>query len=50
MQPGTYEITVEMAGFKRLTQRGIVLAVAQQMNIPFMHRSRRDLREHHRHR
>ena len=36
MQPGTYEITVEMAGFKRLTQRGIVLAVAQQMNIPFV--------------
>jgi hypothetical protein len=36
MQPGTYEITVEMTGFKRLTQRGIVLAVAQQMNIPFV--------------
>ena len=35
LQPGTYEITVEMSGFKRLTQRNIVLAVAQQMNIPF---------------
>ena len=35
MQPGNYEISVEMTGFKRLTQRGIVLAVAQQMNIPF---------------
>jgi hypothetical protein len=35
MQPGNYEITVEMAGFKRVTQRGVVLAVAQQMNIPF---------------
>src|SRR5687768_18392652 len=34
LQPGTYEITVEMSGFKRLTQRNIVLAVAQQMNIP----------------
>src|SRR5262245_59159972 len=36
MQPGTYEISVEMTGFKRLTQRGVVLAVAQQMNIPFV--------------
>ena len=36
MQPGTYEISVEIAGFKRLTQRGVVLAVAQQMNIPFV--------------
>jgi hypothetical protein len=35
LQPGTYEVTVEMSGFKRLTQRNIVLAVAQQMNIPF---------------
>ena len=36
MQPGTYEISVEIAGFKRLTQRGVVLAVAQQINIPFV--------------
>jgi hypothetical protein len=36
MQPGNYEISVEMAGFKRVTQRGVVLAVAQQMNIPFV--------------
>ena len=36
MQPGNYEISVEMTGFKRLTQRGIVLAVAQQMNFPFV--------------
>jgi hypothetical protein len=35
MQPGTYEISVEMPGFKRVTQRGIVLAVSQQMSIPF---------------
>ena len=48
MQPGNYEISVEMAGFKRVTQRGVVLAVAQQMNIPFVHGSRRDIREHHR--
>src|SRR5262245_45616822 len=36
MQPGNYEISVEMTGFKRLTQRNVVLAVAQQMNIPFV--------------
>ena len=36
LQPGNYEISVEMTGFKRLTQRGVVLAVAQQMNIPFV--------------
>ncbi|HKY19901.1 MAG TPA: carboxypeptidase regulatory-like domain-containing protein [Vicinamibacterales bacterium] len=36
MQPGNYEITVEMTGFKRHTQRGILLAVAQQMNIPIV--------------
>jgi uncharacterized surface anchored protein len=35
LQPGNYEISVELPGFKRVTQRGIVLGVGQQMNIPF---------------
>ena len=35
MQPGNYEISVELPGFKRVTQRGIVLGVGQQMSIPF---------------
>src|SRR2546425_11959922 len=35
MQPGNYEISVELPGFKRTTQRGVVLAVAQQMSISF---------------
>src|SRR6185503_4253823 len=35
MQPGNYDISVELPGFKRVTQRGIVLAVAQQMSISF---------------
>jgi hypothetical protein len=35
MQPGTYEVSVEMTGFKRVTQRNIVLAVGQQISVPF---------------
>ena len=35
MQPGNYEISVELPGFKRVTQRGIVLGVAQQTSISF---------------
>jgi hypothetical protein len=35
MQPGNYQITVEMTGFKRVVQGGIVLGVSQQLNIPF---------------
>ena len=35
VQPGNYEITVEMSGFKKVTRTGIVLAVSQQMSIPF---------------
>ena len=35
MQPGNYEISVELPGFKRVTQRGIVLGVGQQMSLPF---------------
>src|SRR6185295_2292164 len=34
LQPGNYEISVELPGFKRVTQKGIVLAVSQQMTIP----------------
>src|SRR5947207_6114093 len=33
LQPGSYEVAVEMTGFKRITQKGVVLAVGQQMNI-----------------
>jgi hypothetical protein len=33
LQPGTYEVTVAMAGFKTLTQTGLVLAVGQQLSL-----------------
>jgi hypothetical protein len=36
MQPGNYQITVEMTGFKRVVQSGIVLGVSQQLSVPFM--------------
>src|SRR5437879_5330088 len=36
MQPGNYQMTVEMTGFKRVVQSGIVLGVSQQLNIPFV--------------
>ena len=35
LQPGTYRIVVEMAGFKTITRDGVALAVGQQINIPF---------------
>jgi hypothetical protein len=35
MQPGTYEITVQMAGFKRVTQSNVLLAVGQEISVPF---------------
>ncbi|MEP6917921.1 MAG: carboxypeptidase-like regulatory domain-containing protein, partial [Acidobacteriota bacterium] len=35
MQPGNYTISVAMAGFKTMTRAGIVLAVGQQMSVPF---------------
>ena len=35
LQPGNYEISVELPGFKRVTQKGVVLGVAQQMSITF---------------
>jgi hypothetical protein len=33
MQPGNYEVSVEMTGFKRLTQTGIVLSVGQSLSL-----------------
>jgi hypothetical protein len=35
LQPGTYRIAVEMAGFKTATRDGVALAVGQQTNLPF---------------
>jgi hypothetical protein len=34
LQPGTYQVTVVMNGFKTLTQTGLVLAVGQQLSLP----------------
>ena len=33
LQPGTYSVTVEMPGFKTLTQTDLVLAVGQQLGL-----------------
>ncbi len=33
LQPGSYEVTVTMTGFKTLTQTGLVLAVGQQLSL-----------------
>ena len=33
--PGTYEVTVEMAGYKTATQTDLQLAVAQQATVSF---------------
>ena len=35
LQPGNYSVSVEMAGFKTMTRAGIVLAVGQQVSVPF---------------
>jgi hypothetical protein len=35
LQPGTYDITVEMAGFKSATRTGVQIAVAQQVSLSF---------------
>jgi len=35
LQPGTYQITVEMAGYKTATQTDLQLAVAQQATVSF---------------
>src|SRR5438034_11751307 len=34
MQPGTYSVSVEMNGFKKLTRSGLVLAVGQRLEVP----------------
>ena len=34
LQPGTYQVTVAMTGFKTVTQTGLVLAVGQQLSLP----------------
>ena len=36
LNPGTYEVTVQMAGFKAATRNAIVLGVGQQLTVPFM--------------
>src|SRR5688500_6730187 len=33
LQPGNYEVTVAMQGFKTLSQTGLVLAVGQQLSL-----------------
>ena len=33
LQPGTYQVTVAMTGFKTLSQTGLVLAVGQQLSL-----------------
>ena len=33
VQPGNYQISVAMAGYKSLTRPGIVVAVGQQVNV-----------------
>jgi hypothetical protein len=35
LQPGRYTITVEMQGFKPVMRENVVLAVGQQINVPF---------------
>ncbi len=35
LQPGTYDVTVEMAGYKTATQTALQLAVAQQATVSF---------------
>jgi hypothetical protein len=35
LNPGTYQVTVQMSGFKTATREAIVLGVGQQLNISF---------------
>src|SRR6188768_2079150 len=35
LQAGNYAVSVEMTGYKKSTRTGIVLAVSQQLSIPF---------------
>ena len=36
LNPGTYEVNVQMPGFKAATRNDIVLGVGQQVTVPFM--------------
>ena len=36
LNAGTYEVTVQMTGFKSATRSNIVLGVGQQLTVPFM--------------
>jgi hypothetical protein len=35
LNPGTYTVTVELAGFRKATRTNIMLGVAQQVSVPF---------------
>ncbi len=35
LQPATYQVTVELQGYKKAVRAGIVLGVGQQINLPF---------------
>jgi hypothetical protein len=35
LNPGTYEVTIQMTGFKSATRNNIVLGVGQQLSVPF---------------
>src|SRR5688572_24034069 len=35
LQPGNYQVSVEMQGFKKTTRAGIALGVGQQVSLPF---------------
>src|SRR5688572_29791967 len=35
LNPGTYSVSVQLAGFRTATRTGIVLGVGQQVNMPF---------------
>ena len=35
LQPGNYQVTVELEGYKKVTRPGIVLGVGQQVSLPF---------------
>jgi carboxypeptidase family protein len=36
LNPGTYTVTVQMAGFRTATRANVVLGVGQQLTVPFM--------------
>src|SRR5580765_1888037 len=35
LNPGTYEVTVEMNGYRKATRASVVLGVGQQVTLPF---------------